>query len=135
MKYLLDTHILLWQVEDSNALNYSIKKEFEDYSNHFYVSYISLFEIFIKNREGKLKLSIAFDDLINNLSKEYGVKILPFTLKHVVEHRNLVPHPDHNDPFDHIIISQSIADSFTLISADRKFPFYRSQGLRLLEND
>jgi PIN domain nuclease of toxin-antitoxin system len=41
---------------------------------------------------------------------------------------------EHKDPFDHIIISQAISHKMTLISSDTKFPFYRKQGLRLIEN-
>ena len=41
---------------------------------------------------------------------------------------------DHKDPFDHIIIAQAISHKMTLISSDTKFPFYRKQGLRLIEN-
>ena len=41
---------------------------------------------------------------------------------------------DHKDPFDHIIISQAISHKLTLISSDTKFPFYRKQGLKLIEN-
>ena len=41
---------------------------------------------------------------------------------------------DHKDPFDHIIIAQAISHKMTLVSSDTKFPFYRKQGLRLIEN-
>ena len=41
---------------------------------------------------------------------------------------------DHKDPFDHIIIAQAISHKMTLLSADTKFPFYRKQGLKLIEN-
>ena len=41
---------------------------------------------------------------------------------------------NHKDPSDHIIIAQAIAHRMTLISADGKFPFYRNQGLDLVEN-
>ena len=41
---------------------------------------------------------------------------------------------DHKDPFDHIIIAQAISHMMTLISSDTKFPFYRKQGLKLIEN-
>ena len=41
---------------------------------------------------------------------------------------------EHKDPFDHIIISQAISHKMSLVSSDTKFPFYRKQGLRLIEN-
>ena len=41
---------------------------------------------------------------------------------------------EHKDPFDHIIIAQAISHKMTLVSSDTKFPFYRKQGLRLVEN-
>jgi PIN domain nuclease of toxin-antitoxin system len=135
MRYLLDTHIFLWQIENKQELSNYISEEFENYSNQFYLSYLSLCEISLKDKEGKLKLSIPFEELVANITKVYGVKMLPFTLQHAIEHRRLIPHNDHRDPFDHIIISQAISDKLTLISADRKFPYYCSQGLNLLENN
>ena len=41
---------------------------------------------------------------------------------------------EHKDPFDHIIIAQAISHKMMLVSSDTKFPFYRKQGLRLIEN-
>ena len=41
---------------------------------------------------------------------------------------------DHKDPYDHIIIAQAISHRMTLVSSDTKFPFYRKQGLALIEN-
>ena len=47
---------------------------------------------------------------------------------------NINEEQGHKDPFDHIIIAQAISHKMTLVSSDTKFPFYRKQGLRLLEN-
>ena len=47
----------------------------------------------------------------------------------------ILPDEGHNDPFDHIIIAQAIAEQICLISADRRFPFYKLQGLDLMENE
>ena len=41
---------------------------------------------------------------------------------------------DHKDPFDHIIIAHAISHKMSLVSSDTKFPFYRKQGLKLIEN-
>lgn len=41
---------------------------------------------------------------------------------------------EHKDPYDHIIIAQALSHRMTLVSSDTKFPFYRKQGLKLIEN-
>ena len=41
---------------------------------------------------------------------------------------------DHKDPYDHIIIAQSLSHRMTLVSSDTKFPFYCRQGLKLIQN-
>ena len=40
----------------------------------------------------------------------------------------------HKDPYDHIIIAQALSHRMTLVSSDKKFPFYRRQGLQLIAN-
>jgi PIN domain nuclease of toxin-antitoxin system len=135
MKYLLDTHIYLWYVEQNSELNCNIKDELDSYSNKIYLSIESLREIAIKAREGKIKLKIPFEKIVYDIETIGYINLMDIKSVHLLTLYNLTISEDHRDPFDHIIISQAISERLVLISADGKFPFYRAQGLTLLENN
>jgi PIN domain nuclease of toxin-antitoxin system len=132
-KYLLDTHILIWLLTDSPDLQAPIKTILQNRTNEFYVSHESLREIVIK---AKLKRAdfqlngVTIADIANALRQTLGVKLLPSKVVHLAKLEALIP--VHNDPFDHLLISQAIAERLILISHDGNFPFYESQGLKLL---
>jgi PIN domain nuclease of toxin-antitoxin system len=135
MKYLIDTHILLWIEDDRAELSEYVKGELENYSNSFFISMYSFQEIALKLHIKKLKLQVSLIELMDKTQKDYGIKIIPVEKHHIIEYSRLTIKPDHNDPFDHMIISQAIADKYTLISSDHNFSFYCKQGLSLLENN
>lgn len=132
-RYLLDTHILIWWLTDSPDLQTSIRTILQNPANDFYVSYESLREIVIK---AKLKRAdfqlngVTISEIANALRETLGVKLLPSRIIHLAKLEALIP--IHNDPFDHILISQAIAERLILISHDGNFPFYETQGLKLL---
>ena len=135
--YLIDTQIFLWNTTDK--VGRSLLDLFNDHTNKLYLSRISLMEIAIKNRDGKLTLLKDFGALFGSLGN-MGVKILDIDDRHLVtlnqliypQKRNKDPY-DHKDPFDHLIISQAITDGLCLISSDEKFEYYTKQGLELLK--
>jgi PIN domain nuclease of toxin-antitoxin system len=135
MRYLLDTHIFLWYVEQNSELNSNVKDELDNYSNQIYLSIESLREIAIKACEGKIKLRIPFEKIIDDIKAYEYLKLLDIKPEHILTLYNLTVSENYRDPFDHIIISQAISERLVLISADGKFPFYRKQGLILLENN
>jgi PIN domain nuclease of toxin-antitoxin system len=135
MRYLIDTHILLWIEKGSSELSQKVKEELDNYSNLFYVSLCSFYEIAQKVHAGKLTLKVSIDELMTITQKQYSIHLISFEKNHIIEYSRLTLKPGHGDPFDHMIISQAIANKYTLISADRNFSFYRKQGLLLLEND
>ncbi len=114
-KYLLDTHVLLWMLDDNIALSKTARKILEDSTAQIYLSIVSLWEITIKQSLGKLQLEYSLDELINScyasnitiLPIDYGtlkiLKALPFL---------------HRDPFDRIIIATSMELGLDLISSD-----------------
>ena len=74
-------------------------------------------------------------DMLDTIENEYGVEELPITRNVVGTYTSLRLNEaqDHRDPSDLIIISHAITEHLPLISSDAKFPFYRSQGLELIE--
>ena len=64
-----------------------------------------------------------------------NIKIITTTEKHLIAFANLdIPYSDHKDPNDHMIIAQAISDKIPIISSDRKFKLYESQGLQFVFN-
>jgi len=133
-RYLIDTHIFIWNIFNRHKLSKQLCDEFDDYSNIFYLSRLSLWEIAIKNRNGNLPLGEDYAKFISNISKKFGVTILEMNDRHLITLNNLNYPEFHKDPFDHIIVSQAITDKLCLVSADNKMKFYINQGLELLEN-
>lgn len=122
---LLDTHTLLWFLEDSSRLPDNIKLVIEE-SDRVAASIISLWEIAIKVSIGKLELRIAFDDLPNAL-ETLAIEILPLSWTDIQRYVNLPLH--HRDPFDRLLIAQAISQSLTLVSADSILDRYSVQRL------
>lgn len=122
---LLDTHTLLWFLEDSSRLPANIKLVIEE-SDRVAASLISLWEIAIKVSIGKLELRIAFDDLPSAL-ETLAIEILPLSWTDVQRYVNLPLH--HRDPFDRLLIAQAINQSLVLVSADSILDRYPVQRL------
>ena len=69
------------------------------------------------------------------MKEEAMVDILPISERTMFTYSRLTLNEaqDHRDPSDHVIIAHSITEHITLLSSDQKFPFYRNQGLELIE--
>ncbi|NJK35273.1 MAG: type II toxin-antitoxin system VapC family toxin [Oscillatoriales cyanobacterium SM2_2_1] len=117
---LLDTHILLWFLEDSPKLPLNLKRMIED-SDHVFISIITLWEIAIKLTIGKLNLQFAFQELPDFLDS-LEIEVLPLSFEDLNDYVNLPLH--HKDPFDRILIAQAINRSLPLVSKDHEFDAY-----------
>jgi len=121
MNILLDTHILLWYLDDNPKLPVDKRLLIEDGRNSITVSIASLWEMTIKASLGKLNLT---DDLptIENILRRQGIAILSIQTSHLVRLFDLPLH--HRDPFDRIIISQALVEELTVLSDDGRFSDY-----------
>jgi PIN domain nuclease of toxin-antitoxin system len=100
-----------------------MRVQIEDNEN--FVSVVSIWEIAIKYRIGKLNLEIPFDDFIDRQITPNGIQLLDIKLEHLKVVSALPLH--HRDPFDCMLIAQAIAEDIILISADRVFTLYPAQ--------
>lgn len=75
------------------------------------------------------------EQMLISIEQDYGIEFLPLRRDTAFTYANLVINEadDHKDPSDHIIIAHAITERLTLISSDKKLPFYRYQGLDLIE--
>lgn len=118
MKILLDTHSLIWFLEDNPKLSGSAKNEIEKLRNQCFVSIASFWEIAIKVSLGKLELRYDFSKLFEFCQKS-EIRILPIEPKHLEQLLHLGFH--HKDPFDRLIIAQAKSEKMTIISKDENF--------------
>lgn len=123
--FLLDTHAFIWLAQQDPKLPESIRGELE-VADRVCVSIASLWEMAIKLSIGKLSLQLNFEDIEARLSST-GIVLLPISFADTVQVRNLPLH--HRDPFDRILIAQSINNALTLISRDSNFAAYSVQQL------
>lgn len=128
MKFLIDTHILLWHLEDSPKQSETVKKELQDSSNQIFISQASLWEMSIKISLGKLKIPVPLEDLLFHLERSAWA-ILPIQNKDILRLLDLPYH--HSDPFDRIIAAQCLNQELTLVTKDSIFELY---GVTMLKS-
>lgn len=121
MNYLVDTHVLLWYMENNPKLSKKSVTEIENGDNAILISKASLWEISIKVSTGKLKLKMPILEVENYLMIK-SIHQLDFNFKDLEILSRMPFH--HNDPFDRLIISQAITRNITVISDDNKFKLY-----------
>ena len=128
MRLLLDTHIFLWWADNPEKLSRTALSAITDETNELVLSVSSVWEIQIKIQLGKLKLSLPLRELIQNQQETNELIISPILLSHVLALNYLPTH--HKDPFDRLLIAQSIDEDLTLVSADPQFSAYSLKLLR-----
>ncbi len=117
-RYLLDTHILLWWLSNDQKLAPKIRNLISKPNNHIIISTVSIWEIIIKKSLGKLKVPDNLKEVI--IANDF--EILPIIEDHALYLENL-PFI-HNDPFDRLLISQSIVEDLPFITIDSIIPKY-----------
>jgi PIN domain nuclease of toxin-antitoxin system len=131
MKYLLDTHILIWSLIDTKKLSKTVKDILENPKNMIYVSSVNFWEISIKNSLGNLEINNLKPDELIFYCEEMGLKLIDLTVKETATLYKLsVEH--HKDPIDRILIWQAIKNDFTFISDDKNVKKYVSEGLKVI---
>jgi len=131
MKYLLDTHYVLWTLFEPTRINIEIKKIFADNNITKYVSGITLWEISLKYSIGKLELEGSNPDEIYEKIEESGFKLLQIENYLFSSYYKLSKKNDHKDPFDRMLIWQAISNDFILITNDKKIEQYIENGLKI----
>jgi PIN domain nuclease of toxin-antitoxin system len=121
MKALLDTHTLLWAISDDPRLSRRAQQIFTG-PNDLFFSVASIWEILIKVKTGKLPLPDPAGSYLVKKLRENRIEVLPIKLDHVLKVENLTVH--HRDPFDRILIAQSIEEKCPLITANPIFERY-----------
>jgi PIN domain nuclease of toxin-antitoxin system len=119
LKLLLDTHVLLWWLDDNPKLGQAARRAIAG-ADTVFVSMASLWEVSVKHRIGKL--CVCADEIMERLPvEEFDLLAIDVAHLRVVESFRDAP---HNDPFDHLIAAQAIVEKARLVSSDRVMKDY-----------
>jgi len=122
MRLLLDTHAMLWFMEEHSSLSRAAYSAIESPDIEVFVSHASALEIAIKLSLGKLDLKFPFERLFPTAVLENGFEVLALDFAHY--HRLLeLPH-HHRDPFDRLLIAQAKVEGMNIVTRDPHFAAY-----------
>jgi PIN domain nuclease of toxin-antitoxin system len=116
MRLLLDTHVVLWALEDNPRLAPAARMLLTDPANECWVSAVSVWEIAIKASVGKLALRRPLATVEAALA-EAGFQTLDMTIRHTVAVPAIAVR--HADPFDRLLLAQCEVETLKLLTADR----------------
>ena len=122
MRVVLDTHIFLWFVLGDQKLSATARQIIEDPQNEKLLSVASIWEVTIKVSTGKLKLNTGTVTFFDEACRQNAIAILPITLAHLAPLETMPFH--HRDPFDRLLIAQSLVENIPIVSADAAFDTY-----------
>lgn len=121
-RLLLDTHTFLWWDSQPEKLSARVLALCRDPAVILYLSLVSLWEIQIKSSLGKLPLALPLRDIVQEQQAQHALQLLPITPAHIYVLGTLPLH--HNDPFDRLLIAQSISEGLPFASVDSQFSPY-----------
>lgn len=123
MRLLLDTHAILWMVSDDPRLPESARNHIRA-ADHLFFSPVSFWEMGVKTSLGKpnFKLAPKWASRIENELRHNGVSQIGIQTSHCARVATLPWH--HRDPFDRMLIAQSIEENLTLLTKDVRIAQY-----------
>ncbi len=131
MNYLLDTHTLLWNLISTKKLSIKVKKIISNPQSDIFISTVSLWEISLKYRIGKLDLEGKNPEEIPGAIKSSGFNILNLDEDTAVTFYKF-PELKNQDPFDLMLAWQAISGDFVLLTKDPGFRSFSNYGLKTI---
>jgi PIN domain nuclease of toxin-antitoxin system len=121
--YLLDTCVALWFFEGSARIPGPVREALTDPSEDLLFSDVSLLEVVIKHRLGKLRLGAPPSRILLPLARKHMMEVLPLTSAAILRLEKLADL--HRDPFDRLLIAQALEERLTLVTPDPLIRRYR----------
>lgn len=116
MRLLVDTHALVWYVDQDHLLTPAAHAAITDPSNELLLSAATIWELAIKVGQKKINLSLPYRDWMDKAVADLSLTVLPVTVEYADRQANLPTH--HKDPFDRLLIAQAFVEGVSVISAD-----------------
>lgn len=126
MRYLLDSHILIWALFSDEKLPKRVRDIINAPGNEIYYSPASIWEIGLKHMKAPEKMPVS-GELLMECSEKAGMISLPIVREHAVAVNRLqrrANEPPHNDPFDRMLLAQAKAENLILITHDHLIDGY-----------
>ena len=121
MRYLLDTHIVIWAMVGSKMLSDKARSILLASGNAFYVSSASVWEVSVKHSAKPDEIPVTAEQ-VTRFCRESGIVELPISFAHAQAVSRLPMH--HNDPFDRMLVAQAMEEGLSILSHDGKLPPY-----------
>lgn len=122
MRLLVDSHALIWALDDPSQLSGPATLALQDPLNVLLVSAATVWELAIKTGVGKLSLSLPYRQWIERAIADLGLTILPVTVEYADRQAGLPMH--HRDPFDRLLIAQALVEGIAVVCGDAVFDAY-----------
>jgi PIN domain nuclease of toxin-antitoxin system len=122
MKVLVDTHTFIWALLHDHRLSAKAKQVLRSDEYELVYSLVSLWEIAIKIKTGKLNIIGSSVAYIRDEMNAYSMELLPIRYEHILQLEALPAH--HGDPFDRLLIAQAIHESLPILTHDEAFVRY-----------
>lgn len=127
MRLLLDTHVMLWWLADDQRLSQVAREMIADGGVQLLWSVVSSFELAVKVGVGRLQLGRSLNELFVEIVSRQRAQLLPITNAHCARLADLALH--HRDPFDRLLIAQSLVEKIPILTADSKMQLYSADLL------
>lgn len=131
MKFLLDTHTLLWSLFSPRQLSPTVAQTIISRENDISVSVVTFWEISLKYAIGKLELQGVEPEQLPDYTRQMNISIVPIAPSDAASFHRL-PRLKHKDPFDRLMIWQAIQQKFILITKDQEIDNYVKFGLKTI---
>ena len=122
MRLLLDSHVVIWSVEQAHLLSPAAHAALTDPNNDLLLSAATIWEIAIKVGSGKLNLSLPYRQWMDRAIADLRLTTLPITLEYADAQSGLPHH--HRDPFDRLLVAQTLVERIAVVSADAALDAY-----------
>ena len=123
MDILLDTKVWLWMNQNPEKLSQNAKEVIQNSENNLYLSAASAWELSVKNSLGILSLHMSPEKYVTERMADNDIKALAISHKHTLRAMALPNH--HEDPFDRILVAQSLSEHMPILTVDRRMKKYR----------
>jgi PIN domain nuclease of toxin-antitoxin system len=122
MRLLIDTHTLIWAMDDPSKLSGPATAALQAPLNDLLLSAATVWEMAIKIGQGKLKLSLSYRIWMGKAIADLELAILPVTVEYAEQQSKLPTY--HKDPFDRLIIAQAMIENVPVVCDDSAFDAY-----------
>jgi PIN domain nuclease of toxin-antitoxin system len=124
---LLDTHTFIWWIDGNSRLSQTARQALSETGNEVFFSVVTAWEMAVKAALGRLDVPDNLSFYIVEHVARSRFQTLPIELDHAVAVRDLPAH--HCDPFDRLLIAQSLVERCVIVGQDRMFDRYAVERL------